>query len=155
MREIKVKSTWVLIWCVRKMKRNWELIIMVLAIRVRKGRIKFMEPARGLLRPLLLEIKFQVLVREWNLGLTLFTRKGKTALVLVVTGWNVRREVKLLPPFEASILYHQLVMNIIVWNSKGALKPNFQRHVRELVRNYNPDIMVIMETRIGGDRARR
>ena len=62
--------------------------------------------------------------------------------------------MKLLPLFEVSILYHQLVMNIIVWNSRGALKPNFQRHVRELARNYNPAIMVIMETRIGGDRAK-
>lgn len=45
-------------------------------------------------------------------------------------------------------------MNIIVWNSRGVLKPNFQKHVRELVRNHNPTIMVIMETRLGGERAR-
>ena len=45
-------------------------------------------------------------------------------------------------------------MNIVVWNCRGALKPNFQSHVRELVRCHNPDVLVVMETRIGGDRAK-
>lgn len=46
-------------------------------------------------------------------------------------------------------------MNVIVWNCRGALKPSFQSHVQELVRIHNPAILVIMETRIGGDRARQ
>lgn len=45
-------------------------------------------------------------------------------------------------------------MNIIVWNYRGALKPSFQRHVRELIWYHNPAILVVMETRIGGERAR-
>ena len=45
-------------------------------------------------------------------------------------------------------------MNIVVWNCRGALKPNFQSHVRELARNHNPNILVVLETRIGGVRAR-
>ena len=45
-------------------------------------------------------------------------------------------------------------MNIIIWNCRGALKPSFQRHVRELIRCHNPAILVVMETRIGGDKAR-
>nr|XP_023892655.1 uncharacterized protein LOC112004654 [Quercus suber] len=45
-------------------------------------------------------------------------------------------------------------MNIIVWNCRGALKPNFQSHIRELARKYNPAILVVMETRVGGDRAK-
>ncbi|XP_065615765.1 uncharacterized protein LOC136061660 [Quercus suber] len=45
-------------------------------------------------------------------------------------------------------------MNIIIWNNKGALKPNFQNHARYLVDNHNPAIMVIMETHIGGDKAK-
>ena len=45
-------------------------------------------------------------------------------------------------------------MNIIIWNCRGALKPSFQRYVRELIRCHNPAILVVMETRIGGDRAR-
>ncbi|XP_030963921.1 uncharacterized protein LOC115985091 [Quercus lobata] len=45
-------------------------------------------------------------------------------------------------------------MNVIVWNCRGALKPSFKKHVRELVHNHNPAIFVVMETRIGGERAR-
>lgn len=45
-------------------------------------------------------------------------------------------------------------MNVIVWNYRGAQKPSFQSHVREVVRNHNPVILVVMETRVGGDRAR-
>lgn len=60
-----------------------------------------------------------------------------------------------MPPFDkCPTPIHQLTMNIIVWNSRRVLKPNFQQHVRELARNYNPAIMVIMGTHLGGDRAR-
>lgn len=45
-------------------------------------------------------------------------------------------------------------MNIIVWNCRGTLKPNFQNYVWELVRNHNPAILVVMETRIRGGRAK-
>ena len=45
-------------------------------------------------------------------------------------------------------------MNVIIWNCRGALKRNFQNHVRELVHIHNPTILVVMETRIGGERAR-
>ncbi|XP_075669797.1 uncharacterized protein LOC142639522 [Castanea sativa] len=37
---------------------------------------------------------------------------------------------------------------------RGTLKPNFQNHVGELARNHNPVILVVMETLVGGDRAR-
>ena len=45
-------------------------------------------------------------------------------------------------------------MNIVVWNCRGALKPNFQSHVQELARCHDPTLLVVMETRVGGDRAR-
>ena len=45
-------------------------------------------------------------------------------------------------------------MNILVWNCRGTLKPNFQNHVKELARNHNPVVLVVMETRIGGDKAK-
>ena len=49
---------------------------------------------------------------------------------------------------------HLLFMNIIVWNCRGALKPNFQDYVHDLVHQYDPAIFVITETHVGGDRAR-
>ena len=45
-------------------------------------------------------------------------------------------------------------MNLIVWNCRGALKPKFQDYVHDLVWQYDPTIFVVVETRIGGDRAR-
>lgn len=53
-------------------------------------------------------------------------------------GWNLREEAKYLPPFdECSTPNQVLVMNIIAWNCRGALKPSFQNHTRELVNNHN------------------
>ncbi|XP_023875588.2 uncharacterized protein LOC111988064 [Quercus suber] len=51
-------------------------------------------------------------------------------------GWKLRMEAELLPPAD------------------GALKPNFQNPVRELTRNHDPAIFVVMETKLGGERAR-
>lgn len=45
-------------------------------------------------------------------------------------------------------------MNIIVWNSRGVLKPNFQKHVKELTRNHDPAMFMVMETRLGDERAK-
>ena len=45
-------------------------------------------------------------------------------------------------------------MNIIVWNSRGVLKPKFQSHVKETTQNHNPAILVVTETRLRGDRAK-
>ena len=45
-------------------------------------------------------------------------------------------------------------MNIIAWNCRGALKPSFRNHVRDLVNNHNPAMMIITKTQIGGDQAR-
>ena len=43
-------------------------------------------------------------------------------------------------------------MNILMWNCRGALNPDFKRRIFEMVVNHNPAIMVITETRVGGDR---
>ena len=46
-------------------------------------------------------------------------------------------------------------MNILMWNCRGALNPDFKRRIFEMAINHNPAIMVITETRVGGDRAER
>lgn len=71
------------------------------------------------------------------------------------TGWNLREEA--LYPLLANdcpLPHHSIMMNIIICNCRGALKPSLQSDVRELITNYDPAILVIMETRIGGDRAK-
>ena len=107
-----------------------------------------------------LEFSMHSSTRKMNMGvlkhcLTLCLGRGRTKERMTKLGWNLRIEAEWLPPFyECPTPNHHLIVNIIIWNSRGVLKPNFQNHVRELARNHNPAIMVIMETRLGGERAR-
>ena len=57
----------------------------------------------------------------------------------------------LLPSDKGHPLEHPFIMNILVWNCR---KPFFHRNVRELTRCHNPAILVVMETKIEGKRAR-
>ena len=69
--------------------------------------------------------------------------------------WNLREEAKSLLPFdECPTPQHRFLMNIIIWNGWEVLKPSFQFNVRELVRNHDPAILVLMETGIGGEKAK-
>ena len=80
---------------------------------------------------------------------------GQTMELVKKTKWNLIEEARLLPPFDECLTpNHWLVMNIIVWNCRGALNPEFQNHVRELVQNHNPAMLIVMETRVGGDRTK-
>ena len=45
-------------------------------------------------------------------------------------------------------------MNIMIWNSRGALKPSFQTYIHGLARQHDPAILVIMETKLGGSKAK-
>ena len=45
------------------------------------------------------------------------------------------------------------IMNVLVWNCRGAMKLLFRKTVMDLVDWHNPIVMVIMETRLSGVRA--
>ena len=45
------------------------------------------------------------------------------------------------------------LMNILVWNCRGAMKPKFRKTVMDLVAWHDPILMVITETRLSGARA--
>ena len=45
------------------------------------------------------------------------------------------------------------VMNILIWNCRGAMKPQFRKMVMDLVDWHSPMLMVITETRMSGARA--
>lgn len=49
---------------------------------------------------------------------------------------------------------HCAKMNILLWNYRGALNMDFRRRVMEMTVNYFPTIMVITETRVGGEQWR-
>lgn len=108
----------------------------------------------------IMEFNFHSIATERMMGMlehcvTLMLGRGQTTEMVKMTGWNLLEEAKLLPLFdECSTPNHCLVMNIIAWNCRKALKPLFQNLVRELVHNHDLAIMIVMETRIGGDRAR-
>ena len=53
-----------------------------------------------------------------------------------------------------SPIFLGLVMNIMIWNSRGALKPSFQNYIHDLSRRHDPAILVVMETKLGGSRAK-
>lgn len=46
-------------------------------------------------------------------------------------------------------------MNILLWNCMGALNSDFKQQIFEILVNHYPSIMVITETRVGGDRAKK
>ena len=52
-----------------------------------------------------------------------------------------------------STTYPNKIMNILVWNCRGAMKPKFRKTVMDLVDWHDPILMVITETRLSGARA--
>ncbi|XP_075655268.1 uncharacterized protein LOC142625513 [Castanea sativa] len=54
--------------------------------------------------------------------------------------------------FNSSITPYK-IMNILIWNCRGAMKPQFRKTVMDLVEWHSPIIMVITETRLSGARA--
>ena len=57
--------------------------------------------------------------------------------------------IDLLSPFLLIV-----TMNILIWNSRGALKPALQTYVHELTRRHDPAIFVVMETKLDGSKAK-
>ena len=46
-----------------------------------------------------------------------------------------------------------LIMNMLIWNCRGARNPNFYNNVSDMIRMHCPAIMIISETKLYGDRA--
>ncbi|GLT49929.1 hypothetical protein SLA2020_234520 [Shorea laevis] len=44
-------------------------------------------------------------------------------------------------------------IKVFSWNCRGAANEEFKRNVREIIREHNPRLFVIMETKLNGDRA--
>ena len=50
---------------------------------------------------------------------------------------------------------HCSQMNVLLWKCRGAFNSDFKRRVFEMAVNYFPSVMIITETKVGGDRATR
>lgn len=67
----------------------------------------------------------------------------------------MKEEEKLLAPSEdCPNSNFFLMMNIIIWNCRGALKLSFQAKFGDFVANHDPVIFVVMETYFGSERAK-
>ena len=65
-------------------------------------------------------------------------------------------EAATMNPSQVEVPMGQFVkMNILMWNYRDALNPDFKRRVFEMAVNHHPSIMVIIETRVGGTRAKK
>ena len=70
-------------------------------------------------------------------------------------GWSMV-EAATMNPSRVEVPMDQFVkMNILMWNYRGALNPDFKRRVFEMAVNHHPSIMVITETRVWGSRAEK
>lgn len=45
-------------------------------------------------------------------------------------------------------------MKIMVWKCRGALSPNFCIIIMDMMKDSNPDIFIVTETKVGGDRTK-
>lgn len=45
------------------------------------------------------------------------------------------------------------MMNLLLWNCRGANKPNFRRSIRYMLKRFTTDILALFETHAGGDKA--
>ncbi|XP_075647267.1 uncharacterized protein LOC142618248 [Castanea sativa] len=105
------------------------------------------------------KVNFRYHSREMMMGVlqqcaTLMLRRGFSKEMRRWTRWTLREEAKINPHVdEFPSPQHPLMMNVIIWNCRGALKPSFKSHVQDLIVDHDPAILVIMET-VGGDRAK-
>lgn len=86
---------------------------------------------------------------------TLINESGATKRFLKEMGWSLMEQMRSLPQIdECPTSDMSLIMNIILWNCKGALNLNFRRSFSELVNCHFITLMIVIETRVGGDRAK-
>nr|XP_023880579.1 uncharacterized protein LOC111992963 [Quercus suber] len=63
--------------------------------------------------------------------------------------------LKCLPLIDhCSLLFYPSPINFLIWNCRGALKPSFQNYIHDLTQKHDPAIFAIMETKLGGNRAK-
>ncbi|KAK7848986.1 putative mediator of rna polymerase ii transcription subunit 37c [Quercus suber] len=68
--------------------------------------------------------------------------------------WRLRDSESSSSVSGAGASSHQFkIMNILIWNCRGAMKPQFRKTVMDLVEWHDPILMVITETRMSGARA--
>ncbi|KAL0012862.1 hypothetical protein SO802_007970 [Lithocarpus litseifolius] len=72
----------------------------------------------------------------------------------LLEAWMLRdiEEGSSLSHFDAATCLNK-IMNILIWNCRGAMKPQFRQTVLDLVAQHSPIVLVITETRLSGAKA--
>ncbi len=87
---------------------------------------------------------------------TLMKGERATKRFLKDIGWSLMEQMRSLPQIdECPTPDLSLIMNIIMWNCRGALNPNFHRSISELINCHSPSMMIVTETRVRGARAKK
>jgi len=70
-------------------------------------------------------------------------------------GWSMVEAVAMnANPSEIEVPFsHFVKMNVLLWNYRGALNTDFKMRIFEMEINHRLAILVVTETRVGGDRA--
>lgn len=55
---------------------------------------------------------------------------------------------------DESAIFSIVPMNVVFWNCRGALNPRFHSVLSDLLQRHSPDIVIVTETRVGGERAK-
>jgi hypothetical protein len=68
--------------------------------------------------------------------------------------WNAMEETGSFLPTTNPVFMssHHIGVNVLTWNCRGVLNPCFRRALHDLLQINNPSILVLTETRLGGDR---
>lgn len=100
--------------------------------------IKLIQGCKPTLRSNLPSVAREAEMEVLELRLKLSIGFGQLKELAERIGWKLRMEVELLSLAEDCFSpVFQLTMNVNIWNSRDALKPNFLNHVQELTRSHD------------------
>lgn len=68
---------------------------------------------------------------------TFVTMNKKTPMVVL-------SELADLPTIKTKII-------ILLWNTRGNVRKGFRRHINQFIRDHNPDMIILIETRVNKD----
>ncbi|PKI65066.1 hypothetical protein CRG98_014535 [Punica granatum] len=111
-----------------------------------------------LLLPSIQVERLHVFTTSWQM------RENKVATSIQITSFPSQAENNLLPVDQQFMDWEEnqatnitgpamFHMNILVWNYRSAGNNNFRRNLLDLVHNHQPDVVILTETQVSGDRA--
>ena len=92
---------------------------------------------------------------EWGLRKRIILEQKRGLIQRQICKLNKEVSFSILPINVLFKFLSCVIMNTLIWNFRGALSPIFCNNIKDMVRIHSSTIMIIMETKVCGDRARR